>query len=158
MIVYGVFSGQYSDWSVHGYFDTRDEAEKYCAKMNLHEDKDDDNSYSYYDNYYVVNINKLNADLKDIKLRYYHEVVFDFKTGMRNEPERYEYYIGEKKPQKSQYNLFRNNDGWVSFAFDCENRKKAEKIAQDKYAMFINAYNEFGSYKLAAESFGINKL
>ena len=92
-IIYGIFSGAYSDWQIHGYMIDKDEAEKYCALKN--KDSDD------WDNHYIVNIDNIHADVKDVKLKYYHEVVFDFNDGMRNEPNRYEYYIGkDRKPKK----------------------------------------------------------
>ena len=145
MVVYGVFSGCYSDWNVHGYFKTRDEAEKYCAIQNRK---------NIYDKYYVKNLPEITADVSDISLRYYHEVVFDFKRGMRNEPDRYEYYIGERKPSKTVYNVFPSGDGWIAFSFDCDKRDRAEKIAQDKYYIFMNYYKETGSYEIAAQTIG----
>ena len=33
-MVYGVFSGCYSDWYIVGYFNNRDDAEKYCCMRN----------------------------------------------------------------------------------------------------------------------------
>ena len=30
-MVYGVFGGVYSDWYTLGYFDNRDDADKYCC-------------------------------------------------------------------------------------------------------------------------------
>lgn len=146
-IIYAVFSGAYSDWNVHGYFDTRDEAEKYCAMQNK------DIGWSY-DEYYVEDLKKINANVSDIRLNYYHEVMFDFNTGMRNEPDRYKYYQGNDKAPITRYNVFSSGDGWISFSFNCQLREKAEKIAQDKYATFIYWYNETGSYHEAAKVVG----
>lgn len=150
--VYGVFSGYFSNWNIHGYFNTLEEAEKYCALRNK-------NLEYYYDNYYVVKIPKIEADVSNIKLKYYHEIIFDFDTGMRNEPNRYSYYIGEKnKPLTIQYNVFANKKGWILFKLTCETRQKAEKIAQDKYAEFLTYYNETGSYHKAAKLIGAEKI
>lgn len=33
-MVYGVFRGEYSDWSVDGYFENREDAEAYCKLQN----------------------------------------------------------------------------------------------------------------------------
>lgn len=33
-MVYGVFGGEYSDWYVLGYFDSKEEAEAYCESYN----------------------------------------------------------------------------------------------------------------------------
>lgn len=149
-MVYGIFSGCYSDWSVHGYFKDRDSAEKYCAKLNQKENE--------WDEYYVKNLPEIDEDVKDVKLKYYHQVVFDFDKGMRNEPDRYEYYIGEDRAPESIYNTFGKDSGWVSFSFNCNSRKRAEKIAQDKYYIFISKYKEFGTYNLAAQACGVTKV
>ena len=34
IMVYGVFGGCYSDWYIVGYFNNRDDAEKYCYISN----------------------------------------------------------------------------------------------------------------------------
>ena len=163
-MVYGVFSGQYSDWHVHGYFEDKVAAQKYCAKKNLHkENYDDDEEESWYSHhtYYVKDIPNLinnNYDTSDVKLRYYHTVMFDIGKGMRKDPDGYSFYTGTQKEPYAEYNSFTKETGWVRFCFDCENRDKAEKIAQDKYAMFMNLYHESGSYNLAAESMGIRSI
>ena len=33
-MVYGIFSGEYSDWNCEGYFNTKKEANAYCKEMN----------------------------------------------------------------------------------------------------------------------------
>lgn len=147
---YGIFSGAYSDWQIHGYMTNRDEAEKYCALKN------EKNNYKW-DTYYVMDINHIHANVKDVKLKYYHEVMFDFNTGMRNEPNRYEYYIGENREPLSKYNIFKNDSGWVSFKFNCDSREKAEKIAQDKYYQFLVYKSEFGVER-AAELMSIKRI
>jgi hypothetical protein len=148
--VFGIFSGEYSDWQVHGYLNTEDEAEKYCALKNKGLDFD-----KYY---YYKELPLIKADVSNVKINYYHCVVFDFEYGMRNDPDGYEYYTGEPKKPQTIYNLFRDNQGWISFQFNCETREKAEKIAQDKYAEFLNYYHETGSYKKAAELIGAKEF
>ncbi len=149
-MIYGIFSGAYSNWQIHGYVTDRNEAEKYCAFKNS---KDSDS----WNQYYVVDINHIHSDVKDIKLKYYHTVTFDFDTGMRNEPDRYEYYIGENREPYAKYNVFKSGRGWVSFSFNCDSREKAEKVAQDKYFQFQSYISEFG-IKEAAELMNINKI
>lgn len=149
-IIYGIFSGCYSNWEIHGYMTNREEAEKYCALKNY----EDNNKWHQY---YVVDINHIHLNTKDIKLKYYHEVIFDFDTGMRDEPNRYEYYIGEDKKPYAKYNIFNNGSGWVCFCFNCKNREKAEKIAQDKYFQFQAYKSQFG-IKKAAELMDIKKI
>ncbi len=150
-MICGIFSGAYSDWQIHGYMNDRDEAEKYCALKNKQNNNDD------WDRYYIIEINHINANVKDVKLKYFHTVVFDFNTGMRNEPDRYEYYIGGKREPSAEYNTFKNGSGWVAFSFDCVSREKAEKVAQDKYFQFQSYISEFG-IKEAAELMNINKI
>lgn len=133
--IYGIFSGAYSDWQVHGYMENRKEAEKYCALKNS-QDNDEWNQY------YVIDINNIHSDVSMVKINCYHEVVFDFNKGMRNEPDRYDYYIGKNRPPNSICNI---NFGWISFSFNCENRKKAEKIAQDKYYQFLSYQSQYGT-------------
>lgn len=45
-MVYGVFSGEYSDWEVHGYFEKEEDAIAYCDMMNN----------GGYQEYYVLNL------------------------------------------------------------------------------------------------------
>jgi len=146
-LVYGIFSGEYSDWVVHGYFTDRGRAEQYCAKLNFDQD---------YDEYYVKDISEIDSDIgANEKLQYYHTVIFDFDKGMRNTPNDYIYYIGSRRKEESVYNSFGKNNGWICFHLNADSRKKAEKIAQDKYYMFINKYNETGAYRLAAKAIGV---
>ena len=62
-MVYGVFSGCYSDWSVHGYFNSKEDADKYCCVCNKNGE---------YDNYYVKPLENLEneIDLSSISLKY----------------------------------------------------------------------------------------
>lgn len=133
-MVYGVFYGCYSDWDVIGYFDNRLDADKYCTAYGNGE-------------YHVREIKDLKnkKDLSKISLKYEHEIVFDICKGqfvMRNEPTRYNCYISEElKPNRIQYLGCRHN--LVSFFvnIDKDNRKLAEKIAQD-YLYQLLAYDD----------------
>lgn len=155
-MIYGIFSGAYSDWNVYGYMTDKDEAEKYCALKNKQNDDE-------WDRYYVIEINHIHANVKNVKLKYYHTVVFDFNDdmrfddNMRSEPDRYEYYIGENREPFTRYNIFKNGEGWVSFSFNCDTREKAEKIAQDKYFQFQAYKSEFGIEK-ATELMNIKRI
>lgn len=152
--VYGIFSGCYSDWNVYGFIDNKEDAEKYCASEN-NKNKD----IPHIDNLYVIELNDLKGDLnfKDVKLKYYHTVLFDFDfknddVGMRDdEPDRYEYYIGETKENKIIYDI---RYRWISFSLNCEIREKAEKIAQDKFAEFLYHYSENNNYEMSAKLIG----
>ena len=124
--IYAVFGGYYSDWYCVGYFTNREEAEKYCVKYGK-------------DEYYVEEIKELSdrCDISDVTLKYEYEIVFDFKDNqwiMRKEPTRYEYY----SDNQLRCNLILDSRGfntqpWISFKINLKenNRKKAEKIAQD---------------------------
>jgi len=145
IMVYGVFGGEYSDWSVEGYFNNREDAEKYCAARPRA-------------GFYVKGIPKINADVKNVRVKYYHEVVFDFFSGMRNEPTRYEYYCGKDKLRKIVHNAFPNGGGWISISTMAETREGAEKIAQDIWTKFLSYYSETQDYSKAAGLIGSTKL
>ena len=101
-MVYGVFGGCYSDWYIVGYFDNRDDAEKYCCIS--------------HSDYYVEPLKNLTneKDLSKVELKYTHEVLFDHdnknnKYIMRKEPDRYRYYINIDCIQiKNNKNILRN--------------------------------------------------
>ena len=129
-MVYGVFGGCYSDWYVVGYFNNRQDAEKYCCLRGN-------------GGYYVKPLKDLTdeRDLSQISLEYCHEIVFDHNDNndtwtMRKEPNRYTCYIDDdlRCDHIRQGTLHRNN--WVSFNIniDHNNRELAEKIAQDYLA------------------------
>ena len=130
-MVYGVFGGCYSDWYIVGYFNNRLDADKYCAAYGPGE-------------YYVEEMHNLQdeKDLSQVSLKYEHEIVFDFKDDnwvMRNEPTRYNCYIANYLKPNSIWSFRFSN--WVGFRINIEedNRKLAEKIAQD-YLYQLLAY------------------
>lgn len=147
-MVYGVFGGEYSDWTVEGYFKNRTDAEKYCAIKRT--------------GLYVIGLPEINADVSMVKLKYYHEVVFDFggKNGnsMRNEPTRYEYFAGNDRQTTMQHNTFRDNSGWIAINTMAKTRKQAEKIAQDIFTKFLAYYTETESYEKAAQLIGSKRI
>lgn len=149
MTIYIIFSGCYSDWQVHGYMTDKTEAEKYCALKNS-------KGGNWGNDYYIIELNHIYADVKDVRLKHYHIVVFDFDEGMRNTPDQYEYYTGETWEPKITYNVFKDGNGWIKYEFTCDGRKKAEKIAQDKYYQFLEYKTKYGIEK-AAEMVGAKK-
>ena len=134
-MVYGVFGGCYSDWYIVGYFDNRLDADKYCTAFGEGE-------------YYVEELKNLQdeKDLSKVSLKYTHTVVFDQANDtdnwvMRDEPTRYKYYISEDlKPNRIDHN---DRHRWVSFDVNIaeDNRKLAEKIAQD-YLYILLGYGD----------------
>ena len=136
--IYGVFDGEYSDWSVRGFFTSEEEAQKYCA---VHTDC------------YIYEMNNLNGseDLSSVKLAYEHTIVFNMEgdeingrtilkgtPSMRNEPDRYMAYDCKNKRHNSVEGLFcPAYFHWISFCINTNkpnDRKRCEKIAQDYLA------------------------
>ena len=155
--IYGIFSGCYSDWNIHGYFESREEAERYCALKNRADKRED-----YWDSeYYIIDASHINENIEDVSLNYYHEVVFDFRGNegeIRKEPNRYEYYIGEDKKPNIRWNTLREERGWISFSFNCDTREKAEKIAQDKFAQILYEKQEIGSWRKTFELMELERI
>lgn len=151
MTIYIIVSGEYSDWQVHGYMTDRVEAEKYCALKNQK------GGGAWGDDYYVISIDHINADVKDVRIKYYHTVIFDFGEGMRDEPDRYRYYVGEDWEPEIIYNVYGNSGGWIEYGLTCDSRKKAEKIAQDKYYQFMEYKGKFG-IEQAAKLMGAKRV
>lgn len=128
-MIYGVFGGCYSDWYLVGYFNNEEEANKYCCVCG-----DGD--------YYVKSMKNLEGerDLSMVSLKYRHEIVFDYidkKWIMREEPNRYKYYGDNLQCNNIKYN---STYKWVCFVvnIDHNNRKLAEKIAQDYLAELLS--------------------
>jgi len=149
--VYGIFSGAYSDWNVHGFFEDHVEAMKYCAKINKSE-------ANYWNQCYVKTLDKIVADVRHVELQYQHEVVFDFdsnnKFTMRNTPDRFDYYIGEPKEKGLEYNIFKSQNGWVSIKLNSDSREHAEKISQDIIGKLSYKITELGKIKNALSECG----
>lgn len=147
--LYLVVQGCYSYWDIIGYFTDRDDAERFCVK-----------EYDKYDEPYVKAVDCLDGgiDLADVKVLYEHEVLFDkTKDGwqMRNEPERYNVYDGNKYDIKANEIMpSPSSVKWIKVMVNQDkfNRKKAEKIAQDilyQYlSMAVNPFNSPNAVKL----------
>ena len=125
-MIYGVFGGCYSGWYIVGFFSNREEANKYCCVFGNGD-------------YYVKPMESLDdvEDLSKVSLKYRHEIVFDLMNRewvMREEPNRYKCYIDDDL----RCNCIKANlpNSWVCFAvnIDHDDRKLAEKIAQDYLA------------------------
>lgn len=130
-MVYGVFSGIYSDWFVLGYFDNREDADKYCCVCG-------------YSDCYVEPLKNLSGerDLSQVKLKYEHKVTFWRKENnwiMQGESDNYKAYIDSEL----HCNHIEGRVNWISFMIniDHNNRKLAEKIAQD-YLTELRSYGD----------------
>ena len=133
--VYGVFGGCYSDWYIVGYFNNREDADKYCC---IYGDGD----------YYVEPLKDLTneKDLSQVSLKYNFEVGFDFEDGkwiMREEPNRHTCYIDEDLHCN---NVRKSNSKFIKYIYfninlDHDDRKLAEKIAQD-YLAELRSYGD----------------
>ncbi len=122
-MIYGIFSGHYSDWSIEGYFKNKEDAEKWVALKN--------DEYGY-DEYYIKEIRNIEIDehIKNLNVKHYHEVGFIYnswrkKFEMLYEPDRYEITLGDK-PKK----IYTTNSS-IRFNLISDTREKAEKICQD---------------------------
>lgn len=138
-MVYGVFGGCYSDWYVVGYFNNRENADKYCCV------------YGNGD-YYVKSLKDLTneKDLSHIELKYSHEIVFDYKNNewvMREEPYRYTCYIDDNLHCNF---ISSSHNNWISFTVNIgrDDRKLAEKIAQD----YLGELRSYGDGKVYYEN------
>lgn len=121
-MVYGIFSGQYSDWQCHGYFETQEEADAYCKEMKTKQE---------YDEYYVKVLYNL-ADGKDkgCKKAYYYSNIT--KEWGRDE------YSDDYLLKGSEPCLWRMKKGEelvIVFVKD-EDAHKVPKIAQDAIAKY----------------------
>lgn len=129
-MIYGVFGGHYSDWYIVGYFNNRLDADKYCTAFGNGD-------------YYVEEMKDLSnkEDLSKITLKYKHEVVFDLRDNkwvMREEPDRYSCYINDEIGQNIIRYGGRHNLVCFDINIDKDDRKLAEKIAQDYLAELLS--------------------
>ena len=66
VMVYGVFSGEYSDWEVHGYFDNEKDAKAYCEEKN-----------GGYNKYYVLPLINLKDGDPEVYRGYAYNCLYD---------------------------------------------------------------------------------
>ena len=128
-MIYVIIQGEYSDWSIIGYFTNREEADKYCV---AHPSCD----------YYVHPVSDLTntEDLSRITLKYTHDVVIDHKPEgwvVRHEPDRYKCYMSDYLNSNEIYSF--NPPIWSGYKIniDTSNREKAEKIALDYHYQLL---------------------
>lgn len=133
--IYVVMHAYYSDWHIHGFFTRREDADKWVA---THAGQDE----------IVVVVECLDnkVDYSNITLKYEHEVVFDKRDGswkMREEPDRYKVYIADYLRSNMVKNSTHMVNPWVSFKVNIveDNRKRAEKIAQDMLYQYLDFCN-----------------
>lgn len=139
MKVYGVFNGEYSDWDVVGYFTSREEAEKSCAVHN---------NILGFDDEYVMELECLDGkiELPQKALYYLHTVVFDnTEKGwvMRNTPEGYKFSVEDYDEKESS--TIEDRFVWIAISVKARNgiedRKRVEKIAQDRLYKYLAEKN-----------------
>lgn len=131
-MIYGVFSSSGDNFYIIGYFNNRLEAEKYCAIFN------EDEKYSDY-KYYTMELKNLKneKDLSKVSLKYCYSVTFYLKKGKweiedyKEEWDRGNYISEKLKPDKIFFNNFRTSLIAFYINLDKDDRKLAEKIAQD---------------------------
>jgi hypothetical protein len=123
-MIYGVFTGEYSDWDVIGYFKTEAEAEAYCKRRN-------EGKIGAYDQYYVLPMIDLSAVPYEGKRIPYE---FDPEKGKVS---RYYWSFKEGVPEDGiivTKNMFGETVAIV-WAYPAE-ADKIVKIARDRYAMY----------------------
>ena len=132
-MVYGIFCGQYSDWDVIGYFNNKEDAEKYIAF---------ENNKPGYEEYYIIELNNIEIDEKNknIKVKYYHSIFFTYKNKkfimLNNNPNDYKVTL-EDMPRQVRCGF-----DWVRFNLMANTRQQAEKICQDLMAKISYDFQE----------------
>mgnify|MGYP000860399863 CR=1 FL=1 len=155
--IHVIVSGGFSDWNIHGFLTSRTEAEKYCALKNR-ELNDDLNSY------YVVDISLLEVEsesLSEIKVKHHHTVIIDINKGIRNEPNRYEYYIGKDRANEIACCEYTNGSGWVIFKINSNSRENAESLAKEMYEAFLEHRKKFKTeevLEMIKEKYGFTSI
>ena len=139
--IYVVMHAYYSDWQIYGYFSNRVDADKYCV---THPEKEC--------HIEVVPCFDEQEDFSNIVLKYEHEIVFYKRDGtwvMRDEPNRYKIYMADYLRSNSIKGNNFNNIYALSFNVNIskDDRKLAEKIAQDMLYQFLDFCNNEPSEK-----------
>lgn len=122
-MVYGVFSGEYSDWEVHGYFDKEEDAIAYCDMKN----SDD------YQNYYVLKL----LNLKDGDPEVYRCYSYNQERDYVGQLDLGEYSSAEKRETEVTTAGFRNfYFAYVWLKPRDFTEDKVRKIGQDAIAKY----------------------
>ena len=122
-MVYGIFSGVYSDWECHGYFETEAEANEYCNEHN------GENSW---DNYYVKPMLNLAEGADPTIKRAYVYYIKGIDAGTYKRSKDDDDFSGHARSRVSCYGT--GEPCWVVVYVTPENEHKVPKIAQDLLA------------------------
>lgn len=125
--VYAIFSGEYSDWNVHGFFTNEEDADKYCSFKNTENE---------YEDFYVIRLDNIEreVDLGNFKTSYLHEIDYR-KQSFLNKQESFTVERIEPCNTKRENTISTNAYGmWFHIVLDEKNEEKAIKIAQDMLA------------------------
>lgn len=126
-MIYLIVGGAYSDWWIDSYFTDKDKAEKYIVIKNKGKES--------YDELYIQEVeeNKSQLDYDNIIVKKHYTLVFDWKGlnwVLRDAPDRYNIYTGERKPTTSEeWHL--NNRIW-SIGVTAKDYDQAKKVAFDR--------------------------
>lgn len=120
-MVYGVFRGEYSDLSVDGYFENREDAEAYCERQNANR------RYGWEECYIKPLVNLITND-PDIFRHYIYSTGDDCVWEVEED-------LTETKRQ-TRITEFPNGIRWVNvWMLPCDSfEAKVRKIAQDELA------------------------
>lgn len=143
--IYLVMYAFYSDWDIHGYFTTRDEAEKYVVShpsenLNIFEIACLDNQ----------------ADLSKVSVKYEFSVTFDktdfgWECRLSSLTDGLDFYQAPYLRSNSVWS--RNHSRWITVSVNLDKRDKdlAKKIAQDIFYQYMNECNGHSSDKSMKE-------
>lgn len=137
--IYGIFSGAYSDWSIHGYFSSAEDAFKYCAEQN------EKLKCESYDSFYPLEIPCLDGTpICPPKFKYKYRFVFrrdkKEKCWLADDFEYNNIGISEKEePSPSIQDKQNGVYPWISVTVYLKsiNIERAKKIAQDYLYMYL---------------------
>lgn len=122
-MVYGVFSGEYSDWEVHGYFDKEEDAIAYCVMKNG----------GGYREYYVLKL----LNLKDGDPEVYRCYSYNQQTNYVDQLDWGEYLSTEKHETEVAKSGFRDRYfAYVWLKPRDFTEEKVRKIGQDAIAKY----------------------
>ena len=139
--IYGIFSGAYSDWSVHGYFSSAEDAFKFCAEQN-------EKLEFAYDSFYPLEIPCLDgAPIHPPKFKYKYRFVFRWykkeKCWLADDFEYNNIEISkEEGPSPSIQDKRNGVYQWISVTVCLKsiNIERAKKIAQDYLYMYLSEH------------------
>lgn len=138
--VWAIFSGEYSDWEVHGFCETEEEAKQVCAEMNA--------NYDIFgcDEYYYEKIDRMHKHMENGVYEYCYTFLvrndinsytFHFQNRTHDDGPVLAYHQRHRAPSVDKISdLKRSNWVYVWLPSDDE-MEQAMKIAQDTWYKYL---------------------